>query len=180
MVLNDPVFQPLTANVSQSLRLAMERTSKAVDSTDPDLSRFAARGGKLIIYHGWNDPAISPWNTVNYFTSVQKTMGAQRTASTVRLYMVPGMEHCANGPGPNSFGQLSFPGAEGEGSGALDKLRTWVETGEAPGIVLAAKVAGTREVPVRTVRPLCPYPQQQMYDGKGDPRLPASFTCAQP
>ncbi len=180
MVLNDPVFQPLTADVSRSLRVAMERTSEPIDSTDPDLSRFAARGGKLIIYHGWNDPAISPWNTVNYFTSVQKTMGAQRTASTVRLYMVPGMEHCANGPGPNSFGQLSFPGAEGEGSGALDKLRTWVETGEAPGIILAAKVAGTREAPVRTVRPLCPYPQQQMYDGKGDPRLPASFTCAQP
>ncbi len=180
MVESDPTWQPLTANLNKSLQDAVERTSKEVDATDPDLSRFAARGGKLIMYHGWNDPAIPPWNSVNYFNAVQKTMGAQRTDSMLRLYLAPGMEHCAGGPGPNTFGQLSLPGAGGEGTGALDRLRAWVEDGEAPGIILAVKEAGTREPPDRTIRPLCPFPQQQRYDGKGNPNLPASFACKLP
>ena len=107
-------------------------------------------------------------------------MGADRAASMLRVYLVPGMEHCINGPGPNVFGQLGTPGANGEGTGALDLLQMWVEGGKAPGIILAAKTAGTREAPIKTVRPLCPWPQQAKYDGSGDPRLPGSFTCVVP
>ena len=180
MVYGDPTWQPLTANVDESLKLAMERTAKDVDATDPDLGRFAARGGKLMIYHGWNDPAISPWNTVNYAKQVTSTMGEQRASSMMRVYMVPGMEHCINGPGPNVLGQLGTPGADGEGTGALDLLQMWVEQGKAPGIVLALKQTGTREAPIRTVRPLCPWPQQAKYDGKGDPKAPGSFACVAP
>ena len=180
MVINDPVWQPLTADIGKSLQMAMERASKDIDSTNPDLGRFAAHGGKLILYHGWNDPAISPWNTIQYYRQVSAKMGEEKTGATVRLYMVPGMEHCVNGPGPNMFGQLSLPGANGAGSGALDLLQMWVEKGKAPEIVLAAKVAGTRDAPVRTVRPLCPYPQQAKYDGKGDPKAPGSFACVTP
>lgn len=180
MVYRDPLFQPLTADLDESLRLAIERTSKDVDATDPDLSRFAAHGGKLILYHGWNDPAISPWNTVNYYTSVQKTLGEKRAHSVVRLYMAPGMEHCANGPGPNLFGQLGLPGAGGDGTGAMDKLKRWVEDGEIPGTILAMKRTGTPEAPGETIRPLCPYPQQAKYDGKGNPKVPESFVCMAP
>jgi hypothetical protein len=90
------------------------------------------------------------------------------------------MEHCLNGPGPASFGQLGLPAAAGEGSGVLEKLEMWVEEGKAPGVVLAIKQSGTPQAPERTVRPLCPYPQRAKYDGHGDPNTPGSFACVAP
>jgi Tannase and feruloyl esterase len=180
MVLNDPTWNPLTADVDTVLQTAIDRSAKDVDAIDPDLSRFAAHGGKLIMYHGWNDPAISPLNSVQYLGDVQRAMGSAKADDTVRLYMVPGMEHCAGGPGPNIIGQLGFVGAEGEGTGAMDLLRIWVERGKAPGPILAVKVTGTREAPVRIVRPVCAYPQEAKYNGSGDPKTPESFTCKTP
>lgn len=180
MVYGDPTWQALTANSAEALKLATERVGKDIDATDPNLKPFATRGGKLMIYHGWNDPAISPWNSVNYYKQVQQTIGVSQSEAMLRLYLVPGMEHCLNGPGPNVLGQLSLPGANGDGTGALDLLQMWVEKGQAPGIVLAAKITGTREAPIRNVRPLCSYPQEAKYDGKGDPKVPGSFSCVAP
>ncbi len=176
MVLSDPTWNPLTADVDQTLQAAMSHTAKDVDATDPDLSRFAARGGKLIVYHGWNDPAISPWNSVNYYRAVRSTMGDAKADTMLRLYMVPGMEHCSGGPGPNTFGQLGTPAVE-EGKGALDALRAWVETGQAPGPLPAVKTTGPHDAPQRTIRPICPYPQATKYDGKGEPGDAKSFSC---
>ena len=76
------------------------------NATNPDLSAFKKRGGKLIIYHGWSDAAIAPVNAINYYQSVVAKMGQKQTAEFVQLYMVPGMQHCAGGPGPSSFGQF--------------------------------------------------------------------------
>lgn len=180
MVYNDPTWQALTAKPDDALKLAAERVGKDVDATDPDLRPFAKHGGKLIIYHGWNDPAISPWNSAEYYRSVQRTMGAEAANSTVRLYLVPGMEHCLNGPGPNVMGQLSLPGAGGPGTGALDLLQMWVEKGQAPGSILAVKRSGTKDTPVTNVRPICAFPQEARYDGKGDPNVPGSFSCVAP
>lgn len=209
MVTGDPTWSALTANVDESLRQAVEKTGKALDSTDPDLTRFAAHGGKLLLYHGWNDPAISPYNAIQYWQSVQAAMGPDRANNTVQLYMVPGMEHCAGGPGPSNFGQLSLPAAAGPGTGALDLLQLWVEKGQPPQTILAVKTinssatpktTGTKAVQRRSskaaekpdpalteavaapattsvIRPLCPYPQQQRYNGTGDPNLPTSFHC---
>ena len=72
----------------------------------PDLRPFKARGGKLILYHGWNDPAIPALSTVNYYDKVIAKMGQHDADSFLRLYMVPGMQHCDNGPGADSFGQV--------------------------------------------------------------------------
>ena len=180
MVFNDPVWQPLTADPKTALDAAMRRTAADVDSTSADLGAFAGRGGKLVMYHGWNDPAISPWNSIDYLHDVQKTMGPEKADTSVRLYLAPGMEHCAGGPGPNVFGQLGMPGAAGEGSGAMDRLRQWVEAGKAPGPILAAVSTGTGKAVQRTVRPLCPYPQIARYDGTGRPNVPASFACVAP
>ena len=180
MVYNDPLWQPLTADADSALAKAIQTTGKDVDATDPDLRPFAKRGGKLVIYHGWNDPAISPWNSVEYYRSVEKAMGAEAAHAAVRLYMVPGMEHCINGPGPNMLGQLSAPAGGGPGTGALDLLQQWVEKGQAPGAILAVKQAGTREKPDLTVRPVCAFPQEAKYDGKGDPKVPGSFSCVAP
>ncbi len=206
MVTGDPSWSVMSASVDESLKAAVKNTSEPLDSTNPDLSRFAARGGKLIVYHGWNDPAISPYNAIQYWQSVQDTMGSEKANGMMQLYMVPGMEHCLGGPGPNSFGQLSVAAAAGPGTGALDLLQAWVEKDQRPAAILAAKSlakavpesdakpaakAGVRPTARKgikpatspaavsyMVRPLCPYPQQARYDGTGDPNRAASFHCA--
>src|SRR5215813_2156450 len=108
MVFEDPSWNPLTANVVVAQQTADEKTAHSLNAVDPDLHRFKSRGGKLILYHGWNDAAISPLNTINYYQSVVSTVqGTQTRAAAeadaekfVRLFMVPGMLHCGNGPGP--------------------------------------------------------------------------------
>jgi feruloyl esterase len=86
-------------------------------------------GGKVVLYHEWDDPAISPLNSIAYYESVQKTMGEEKVASFARLYRVLGMEHCIGGPGANLFGQLGAPSAKAPGMGALVDLQEWVEMG---------------------------------------------------
>lgn len=176
MVTDDPKWNILTADVSRSLQAAMQKTAADLDATNPDLSRFAARGGRLILYHGWNDPAISPWNTVAYYRSVKKQMGDQSADSFVRLYMVPGMEHCAGGPGPDAFGQLGLPAAKGPKGGIFDALQEWVEKGTPPAEVIAAKYRPDKSVLM--TRPLCPYPKIAKYKGAGDTNDAANFTCS--
>jgi hypothetical protein len=154
------------------------KTAETLNATDPDLSRFAARGGKLILYHGWNDPAISPMNTVQYYEQMQVKMGDTKTADFVRLYMVPGMGHCAGGPGAATFGQLGLTTAMGPEYGIFDALEKWEEQDIAPGSIIATKYGASRKVEM--TRPLCPYPQIARYDGKGDPSNSASFTCDAP
>ncbi|MDE3194860.1 MAG: tannase/feruloyl esterase family alpha/beta hydrolase [Acidobacteriota bacterium] len=137
------------------------------NATDPDLTKFEARGGKLIQYHGWSDPDITPLNSVNYYQSVVAfnahggLHGLRDTKTFYRLFMVPGMQHCSGGPGPSTFDML----------GPLDE---WVEKGVAPERVVASHVVnGVRE---RT-RPLCPYPQEAVWKGTGSTDDAANFTC---
>ena len=182
MVTQNPRWNPLTANVDAMLRQAQQATGNDLDATHPDLSQFAALGGKLILYHGWNDPAISPRNTIHYYRSVEHTLGAAKTASFVRLYMVPGMEHCGGGPGANDFGQMGMPTLPGAKYNAFNALVDWVQKGQAPGELIAtkfAKGADGKQKPVMT-RPLCPYPKVVKYNGSGDPNQAASFSCVAP
>ena len=173
MVTSDPKWSLLDADPATALPMAREATGHELDAIDPDLKPFLAHG-KLILYHGWNDAAISPWNTVNYWKSVRETIGAETQDASARLYMVPGMEHCAGGVGPNAFGQLMLPAGNGAGTGALDALEAWVEKGTVPGPIVATKYAGKTAA---ISRPLCPYPASGVYDGKGDPNVVASFAC---
>ncbi len=180
MVSGDPKWNVLTANVDASLKQAAEKTGAELDSTNPDLSEFAARGGKLIIYHGWNDPAISPWNTIHYYESVEKQMGAEKASSVVRLYMAPGVEHCAGGPGPSFFGQLGLATTGSAKYGIFDSLVDWVEKSAPPESIVATKYApdanGANKAAM--TRPLCPYPKVAKYKGTGDTNDAASFSCA--
>jgi hypothetical protein len=176
MVTGDTKWNILTADVDASLAAANKETATALNSTSPDLSPFAARGGKLIMYHGWNDPAISPWNSIAYYESVQKTMGAEKTESFMRLYMAPGMEHCAGGPGPSAFGQLGIPTTSGPKYGVFDALVGWVEKNVPVGDVIATKY--TSDNKVMMTRPLCPYPAIAKYKGTGDTNDAANFACS--
>jgi hypothetical protein len=179
MVFNDPAWNTLTANPDVAMHAADENTARLLNANDPDLRRFQARGGKLILYHGWNDPAISPWNTINYYKSVLATVGADTAASFIRLYMVPGMQHCISGPGPNWIGQGGTTTAKGPEHGVYSALEDWVEKGTAPNALVATKYVGdTSSKGVQMTRPLCPYPQVMKYKGSGDTNDDTNWTCA--
>jgi feruloyl esterase len=166
-----------TFALEPAMKLAEEKTANALNAIDSDLGRFKSRGGKLILYHGWNDPAIPAVNAVNYYESVVAKMGQGNADSFVRLYMVPGMQHCGDGPGVDSFGQvgnLSFDDPQPSVDAALDQ---WVEKGTAPGTIIASKYAGSDHEHAIVTRPLCAYPQVAKYKGKGDINEAGSFVC---
>jgi hypothetical protein len=175
MVYDDPAWNPLSADFDATLHTAEEKTSRALNATDADLHRFQAHGGKLIMYHGWNDPAIPAQNTINYYNSVREKMGPAEAERFVRVYMVPGMQHCIGGPGATWIGQLGTRTADDGVFGALER---WVENGAAPAEVVATKYTGDNpRQPVQMTRPLCPYPQVAKYKGTGDTNDAHSFAC---
>src|SRR4029078_13458677 len=91
-----------------------------------------ARGGKLIMYHGWNDPAIPALNTIDYFQSVEKRMGNTDSESFLRLFIAPGMAHCGGGAGPNAFG-AGVSGSSDPERNMYRALELWVEQSTTPG-----------------------------------------------
>jgi hypothetical protein len=121
--------------------------------------------------------ALAPLATVNYYQSVVAKMGPKVAADFVRLYMVPGMQHCGGGPGPDSFGDAPSGTKEDPQHSMSAALERWVEAGIAPDKIIATKYAG-KDV-VRT-RPLCPYPKVARYLGTGSTDEATSFTCAEP
>lgn len=178
LVYEDSAWDYKAFAVESGLRAAREKTAQALDAIDADLGPFKKRGGKLILYHGWNDPAIPALSTVRYYDKVIATMGQGSTDSFLRLYMIPGMQHCDNGPGADSFGQvgqLVFDGPEHSVDAALEE---WVEKGKAPAAIISSKYAGEDHQHPKMTRPLCAYPQSAKYKGKGDSNDAASFDCA--
>jgi len=149
---------------------------------NPNLSAFRSHGGKLILYHGWNDPAIPAVNTVNYYEDVIRSVGRAIADSFVRLYMVPGMQHCIGGPGTDVFGQSPHTWtSENPQQNVQIALENWVEKGTGPGVIIASKTEGATPATVGSVvmtRPLCPYLQQTHYKGSGDPNRDENFACA--
>jgi feruloyl esterase len=169
------------ASLEQALKAAEEKTAQKLDATDPNLAAFEARGGKLILYHGWNDPAISALNTIDYYDSVARKLGQPQTDAFARLYLVPGMQHCSDGPGPNAFGQAGAGFPNEPGKNVRLALEQWVEKGKAPGAIVATKfMDDDSEKGVVATRPLCPYPQIAKYKGQGDPKEASAFVCAAP
>jgi len=124
----------------------------------PGLTDYLHKGKKLIIYHGWDDMLVQPYVSTRTYAALQQSAGAD--ASNARLYMFPGMGHCAGGVGPDQADLISA-------------ITAWVESGTAPGTLVSAKLSGVAS-PYK--RPLCPYPQVPMYTG-GPNTLFTSFTC---
>ena len=169
-----------TFRVDADLQAANERTGQALNATDPGLEPFKARGGKLVLYHGWNDPAITALNTIGYYESVVKKMGQRDVDTFVRLYMAPGMQHCLGGPGPDSFGAFYDLKFDDPQHSVYASLEQWVEKATAPSIVIASKFEGRDRTHAKMTRPLCPYPQAAKYKGSGDPNDAANFECERP
>ncbi len=178
MVYNDAAWQYQKFDVDRDVKVADERLAKILNSTDPDLTAFQKRGGKLLLYHGWADAAISAINAINYYDSVTKKMGAAKAAEFVRLYMVPGMQHCVGGAGATSFGQVTTP--DGDRFHSLDAaLEAWVEQGSAPAEIIASKrKTNDPKSEVVKTHPLCPWPQTAKYKGTGSTDDAANFNCS--
>jgi len=158
-------------------RLATEKTGQELNATDTNLKAFAARGGRLVMYHGWNDPAIPALSSVEYYNGVVGAMGQAATDAMLRLYMVSGMLHCGGGPGATVIGQDGAGPRGDAGNDVFTALETWVEKGMAPATLTAVKyVDDVAAKGVEMARPVCAYPETERYV-KGDPTTATSFAC---
>jgi feruloyl esterase len=174
VVANDASWDPATFEASRDLARAERVDNGAANAMDPDLSAFVRAGGKLIAYHGTTDGLIPYRNSVNYHESVVETLGEKSADAGVKLYLVPGMDHCSGGEGAFAIDWLT-------------PLERWVERGEQPGALQATHLAGLPGPPGAPpssgqpfTRPVCPYPQVPAYRGSGNVNDAASFTCAAP
>jgi feruloyl esterase len=158
-VYNDPDWSYQNYDYD-TLRKDSRRVAETLNATSPDLLSFRILGGKLIIYSGWSD-AVSPGPAiVGYHEDV---LAHDKTAAEdVRLFMMPGVEHCFGGPGPD---WVNF----------LIEIDKWMETGKAPAQVTAYWL--DENMQPNGSRPVCAYPKLARYDGKGDTRDAASFSC---
>jgi feruloyl esterase len=163
-----------------------------LNANSGDLGAFSSRGGKLLMFHGWADPIISPQDSINYYNRVIATQNGgyshalNETQSFARLFMVPGMWHCSGGPGPNAFGNLVSahvtappPPVADAAHDALLALQQWVENGVAPDRIIATKYVGDEpSLGIQMTRPICPFPKVPRYGGAGDTNVAANFVCA--
>jgi feruloyl esterase len=164
IVFANPSWTVQRFNADADIGRAEEVNGSIVNALEPNVKPFIDRGGKLIQYHGWSDPQISPANSTQYYArAVEASGGAAKVRGSYRLFLAPGMGHCAGGEGPNTFDMVSA-------------LEQWVEAGNAPDQIQASHASGGR---VDRTRPLCPYPQVAVYKGSGSIDEATSFACGQ-
>jgi hypothetical protein len=153
-------------------------------ATTGDLSQFHALGGKLLIFQGWADPIVSPYQTIAMYKGLTEKFGGDReTQKFARLFMVPGAGHCGLGGGLNGFHSANFgapsPPSSDPDHDLFTALARWVEDGAAPSQVVATSYVGNdASKGIAMQRPLCPHPQKAWYNGGGDPNIAGNFTCA--
>jgi feruloyl esterase len=163
VVFEDENWDFMTLNFDADIERALVADA-AADALDPNLKAFYDRGGKIVQYHGWNDPQISPRVSSMYYERVVDTVGEAAVRDHHRLFMVPGMAHCGGGEGTSEFDMMRV-------------LEQWVESGEAPDSVAASRVVNGR---VDRTRPLCAYPAVARYDGTGSLDEAENFSCVTP
>jgi len=147
-----------------ALKLVYDRLAADVPDDPSKYGAFFSRGGKLLMYHGYDDLIISPYSSVWFYEDLaEKNGGYEKLGANARLFMVPGMQHCNGGAGPNAFDTLSA-------------LENWVEKGVAPDAITATH--STNNVVDRSM-PLCKFPEQARYKGSGDVNDAANWSCPQ-
>ncbi len=162
MIFNDPEWSYADYNF-EGWREDSASVAKLLNATNPDISAFRARGGKLLMFHGWSDMALSAQGTIDYFDQVLALDEAAR--NDVRLYLMPGVDHCFGGAGPSLVNYLT-------------ELDDWV-TSSTPPEALEAIWMRFNAIPYGS-RLVCPYPQRPVFDGAGDTSDASSFSCELP
>ncbi len=188
-----PTWLYMTFDFNQNMAEVDQILAPILNANSADLSQFAANNGRLLMYHGWDDPLISPQDSIDYYLRVVAAQGKnfnnalKQTQTFYRLFMVPGMYHCAFGPGPNAFGNLFSgqvvappPPVEDADHDAFIALVRWVEHGVAPDRIIATKYTDDQpSFGIQMMRPICPFPQVPRYSGTGNPNNAASFVCVE-
>jgi feruloyl esterase len=155
----DANWNGMNFELDRDLALAVEKAG-FIDAINPDLSKFKARGGKMLIYHGWADPGPAPQNTINYYSAVQQKAGPAE--DWMRLFLMPGVGHCSGGVGPD---RADF----------ITAMEQWRESGKAPNQIVASR---TRNGQVDMTRPLCSYPQIAKWNRAGSTDDAKNFVCS--
>ena len=168
-------------------RAAMQReVGEPLDATSPNIRAFVKRGGKLLLFHGWSDNTLPPRQTVEYYARLRQDLG-EAADESVQLFMVPGLQHCVFGPGPDNIGVLTYGQGESPANNVHAALEHWREKGVKPTRLIAAKYASELkalvnprlEKPIRT-RPLCAWPQVARWSGNGSTDTAENFRCTTP
>jgi feruloyl esterase len=165
-----------------------EKLAPMTNATETNLEEFRKLGHKLLYYHGASDPLIPAQNGIDYYQTVVAAQGhgsadagIERTQSFFRVFLIPGLYHCAGGPGATAFGTyLPAPGSQQDADhDVVRAIERWVEQGVAPEQIIATKyVENTPAKGVALQRPLCAYPLVARYKGSGDMKDAANFVCA--
>jgi len=162
MVYEAPAWDFRSFNPDVDVPYADAKLADTLNGSSPDLDAFKARGGKLLVWHGWSDGLITPLATVEYYDALKSRYGNSALNGFTKLYMVPAFGHCGS-QGPAAFDTLT-------------PLRAWVEQGTVPKAITAFQVDASGAI-VRS-RPLCPYPKQATYTGRGSINLAKNFSCS--
>lgn len=160
IVFNDPEWDFKSFDYDKDLTASYEAGSDILDVPSDGLSRFFNGGGKLLLSHGWADGLIPAPNTVAFYKSMIETMDADKAVDSVRLFMLPGVSHCAGGNGPSAVDMLS-------------EIDIWASEGKAPDRIIASRLPNQEPM----TRPICPYPKVPVYKGSGSTDDAANFVC---
>jgi feruloyl esterase len=178
MVFENPTWDLSLMNFDHDPSLAKQKLGKLLDPDDPDLARFADRGRKIIVYHGWADDMVPSQVSTEYYASVTAKMGPARVKSFYRLFMVPGMSHCGGGPGAG----VLFRSEEATAvplepdRDMLTALEQWVEQGRAPSSFVASRL--DKDGAIERTRLICAYPSIAKYRGSGDVNRAENWACS--
>lgn len=163
LVIQDPKWDFRSFDYDKDVTRSRQAASAQLDVPANGLDAFFASGGKLLLSHGWTDGLIPAMSTVEFYETLIRDLGPKKAAAGTRLFMIPGMDHCAGGAGPWMFD-------------AITTIDRWVETKQAPERIVVSNPPGA---PVRT-RPLCPWPQEAVYSGEGSTDEERNFRCERP
>jgi feruloyl esterase len=177
MVFQNPSWDLPMLDFDRDPSVAEQRVGQMLNPTNPDLSGFAKRGGKIIVYHGWADDMVPSQVSIDYYDSVKSKLGSKRLQEFYRLFMVPGMWHCSRGPDVlfRSEDALAIP-LEPERD-MLTALEQWVEHNRAPNSFVTSRLS--KDGTIERTHLLCAYPKFARYRGEGDVMRAESFACSQ-